>query len=120
MKFNKVIYSNVLISLAAALRWVLLAFEIPEVVVIRLVSMKLTARPRRPPVIILRKYALYFYAPLNVQQRRLEELDFSNIENLSEREAFLCGPDNLMKLAQEWLQSYSGGTLKIHQESYSF
>jgi len=32
LKFNKVIYSNVLISLAVALHWFLLAFEIPEVV----------------------------------------------------------------------------------------
>ena len=59
-------------------------------------------------------------APIQIQQRRLQASDFTSIDNLLNREVFLCGPDGLMRSVQEWLQSQGGDALKIHQESYFF
>ncbi|MEM9451562.1 MAG: pyridoxamine 5'-phosphate oxidase family protein [Cyanobacteria bacterium P01_E01_bin.6] len=59
-------------------------------------------------------------SPLHIEQRRIRNSDFENIGNLMDREVFLCGPETLMKLAQESLSSLGGDQLKLHQESYFF
>lgn len=58
--------------------------------------------------------------PLHVVQRRLEYSDFENVEDLSDREVFLCGPDTMMKMSTGALDALGEGKLKIHQESYVF
>lgn len=62
----------------------------------------------------------YPQAPIIIEQRRLQLTDLANIDNLNQREVFLCGPDSMMTSTQEWLQTHSENRLKIHQESYAF
>ncbi|EGQ7996635.1 oxidoreductase [Vibrio vulnificus] len=57
---------------------------------------------------------------LEVEQRRVRKNDFENIEHLSDREVFLCGPDSLLELASTALHQLGGADMKIHQESYFF
>ncbi|WP_216825121.1 hypothetical protein [Agarilytica rhodophyticola] len=59
-------------------------------------------------------------ALLSIEKRRMQESDFKNINDLLEREIFLCGPDALMKHAQKCLTLLCGDNLKLHQESYLF
>lgn len=62
----------------------------------------------------------YPKAPIIIKQKRLQMSELSTIENLSEREVFLCGPESFMDSAQDWLQQNAKDTLGIHRESYSF
>jgi len=62
----------------------------------------------------------YPHASLKIEQKRVSEVDFSQIESVLDREVFLCGPDNLMNSTQSWLQHLKVDPLKIHQESYFF
>ena len=55
-----------------------------------------------------------------IEQRRIQQQDLENIENLLEREVFLCGPEPLMKETAKTLKTLGGDTLKIHQESFFF
>lgn len=62
------------------------------------------------------------FAPtyLDVQQRRLTQADLSNVNDLLDREVFLCGPDGLMDSVVKSLQVIAGNDLKLHRESYFF
>lgn len=62
----------------------------------------------------------YPQASLSIDQKRLNETDFANIDSLLERDVFLCGPDNLMNSTQDWLQALNVDPLNIHRESYFF
>ncbi len=59
-------------------------------------------------------------ANLKVEQRRPNENDFAGIENLLEREVYLCGPQALMSSSVDYLKSLGGENLILHQESYFF
>ncbi|MEM7468336.1 MAG: oxidoreductase [Pseudomonadota bacterium] len=57
---------------------------------------------------------------LNIKERRIEASDFSSIEDLRDREVFVCGPVAFMQHVGSALESAAGEDLKIHQESYAF
>ncbi|MDP5253303.1 MULTISPECIES: hypothetical protein [unclassified Vibrio] len=59
-------------------------------------------------------------ANLNIVSRRLNRKDFEMIHALSDREAFLCGPDSMMTMAATELKTLGMPNEHIHQESYSF
>ena len=59
-------------------------------------------------------------ADMVLAQQRVERSDFADIERLSERETFLCGPDAFMTHTQTLLESVVGNELNIRTESYSF
>ncbi|MEM9102651.1 MAG: oxidoreductase [Pseudomonadota bacterium] len=57
---------------------------------------------------------------VSLVQRRLQKTDFENIDDLIEREVFLCGPESLMTSSLENIKQLCGDQLTIHQESYLF
>ena len=59
-------------------------------------------------------------ASMVVEQKRVDEASLSRIKKLSERETFLCGPDDFMRHTQALLESIVGADLNLQTESYSF
>ena len=56
----------------------------------------------------------------SVEQRRIQESDFTKIDNLLEREVFICGPVSFMQHIEGGLRSVAGERLIINRESYAF
>ena len=59
-------------------------------------------------------------ADMVIDQKRIDSASLADIEALSEREVYLCGPDGFMRYTQTALESIIGHELKLHTESYSF
>ena len=57
---------------------------------------------------------------LDLRQRRLTQTELNEINDLVDREVFLCGPDALMDQVSKSLQAIVGNDLKLHRESYFF
>ncbi|MEM7082944.1 MAG: oxidoreductase [Pseudomonadota bacterium] len=57
---------------------------------------------------------------LEIQQQRIDRATLSAINNLTEREIFLCGPDAFMRHSESCLEAILGTELTIRKESYSF
>ena len=62
----------------------------------------------------------YSDVPLEVNNRRLGKSDITNVDGLTERELFLCGPQALMNLTTNSLKSKGIKLPNIHRESYFF
>jgi len=59
-------------------------------------------------------------AAMTIVQQRIDSSSLAQIDNLAEREIFLCGPDGFMRHTQQLLQSIVGADLKLRTESYAF
>lgn len=59
-------------------------------------------------------------ASMVIEQKRVDEASLARIKKLSERETFLCGPDDFMRHTQTLLESIVGADLNLQTESYSF
>jgi len=57
---------------------------------------------------------------LSIREGRLTPADLERVENPLDREAFLCGPADLMRTTREWLRSRGDGSQLVHQESFFF
>jgi|GEM_PF-413054 len=57
---------------------------------------------------------------LELHRRRLSGSDLSTVARLAERDVFLCGPDQLMETAQDWLEDMQVAAENIHRESFNF
>lgn len=61
-----------------------------------------------------------FPLPVTLHERRIERSDFESIEDLREREIYLCGPPSLMADASGWLEELDVLPNRIHQEAFDF
>ena len=59
-------------------------------------------------------------ADLTISQNRFTPADFQRLEDYADREAFICGPEGLMRNVQEWLETHLNEDKRIHHESYAF
>jgi uncharacterized protein len=57
---------------------------------------------------------------LNIKGRRIASDDYLAIEDLKEREVFLCGPFDMIHTAEVELQAAGVATSQIHHESFLF
>ena len=62
----------------------------------------------------------YPHAPLTIQTRRIQIEDLKTVEDLTEREVFLCGPDKLTRWYEDGLVALGVDPSKLHQETFSF
>lgn len=59
-------------------------------------------------------------ATLSIEQRRVQLSDLEAIEELADREVFLCGPDPLMNWSKDALRELGASDSKLHQEQFAF
>ena len=59
-------------------------------------------------------------ASMVIELKRVDGSSLAGIEKLSERQAFMCGPDGFMRHTQTLLESLDGVDLNLQTESYSF
>ena len=59
-------------------------------------------------------------ASMVIELKRVDGSSLAGIEKLSERQAFMCGPDGFMRHTQTLLESLDGVDLDLQTESYSF
>ncbi len=59
-------------------------------------------------------------AALSIEQRRVQLSDLEAIEELADREVFLCGPDPLMDWSKNALRELGVNESKLHQEQFAF
>jgi len=59
-------------------------------------------------------------ADFTVHIKRVDASDLEGIDDLLDRETYMCGPDTLATSIGGWLESRSGWYQKIHKESYFF
>ena len=59
-------------------------------------------------------------AALSIEQRRVQLSDLEAIEELTDREVFLCGPDALMNWSKNALLELGINESKLHQEQFAF
>ena len=57
---------------------------------------------------------------LSIEQRRMEISDLKLVDDLANRDIFLCGPDNLMRWYNNAFETLDIDQTKLHQESFSF
>ncbi|KAI9324770.1 hypothetical protein BDR26DRAFT_880683 [Obelidium mucronatum] len=55
-----------------------------------------------------------------LQNRRISEEDIKNVDSLTERKVFLCGPVEFMNLAVAWLIANGVKSENIHRDSFNF
>ncbi|MEP2987867.1 MAG: hypothetical protein ABJN65_17990 [Parasphingorhabdus sp.] len=59
-------------------------------------------------------------AALSIEQRRVQLSDLEAIEELTDGEVFLCGPDPLMNWSKNALRELGVSESKLHQEQFAF
>lgn len=57
---------------------------------------------------------------IRVEQRRVQFSDLQAIEELADREVFLCGPDPLMNWSKDALRELGINESQVHQEQFAF
>jgi len=57
---------------------------------------------------------------LNIEQKRVQIPDLKIIDDLTNRDIFLCGPDNLIRWYNDSFETLDIDQSKLHQESFSF
>ncbi len=59
-------------------------------------------------------------AALSIEQRRVQLSDLEAIDELADRDVFLCGPDPLMDWSKNALRELGVNESKLHQEQFAF
>ena len=57
---------------------------------------------------------------IEIHSRRIEADDLSQVDKLSEREIYLCGPDALTNNVQAWLGNLNVPSENVHLENFYF
>jgi len=74
----------------------------------------------RPQIESISKDIEETFNEVTVYERRIEVTDISDVTDLHNREAYLCGPDTLTTTVRNWLEDNGVSPKSLHQESFNF